>query len=408
MLHRVKLLVSAAVQRLSQSPLAVSLLDTSAADQPMVRLAGIDLLSADAAEPPEWVRLLAPGVNKARDGRAYTVVDPAKVVQLSQEWKGAIALVVDFAHQPDRAATNGRRADACAWIKELSAKGPDGSPGVWARFDWLDETRALIKARKYRYLSAAVAHDAANNVLFVPRASLTNTPALDTTTALFSTDRNKEIDVNLLQKLLAAFGLADTTTEDLALEHAGKLATLAAAVAKQLGIEVSVLSAMTAEALTTALTKPLAEKIATLSATAKVAADATPDAIVAGIRSLGVDPAAYVPMSVHQEVSNRLSTLNAQRREAVIDGGRKAGKLTPAMIESDWMKGQTADQIVAYLSTAAVVVQGGEQQRAAPTIATLSADEKAAAKSAGVTEEAFLAAKVVETEILSRRAAQLG
>lgn len=392
-MRTVKLLVSALSRRLSCSPLAVSLLDASRAEQATALLASVELLPGEAGDPPEWVRLLAPGVNKARDGRSYTVIDPVKVVQLSHEWKGAIDLVVCFEHQTDRAATNGQRADACAWIKELSAKGPDGTPGVWARFDWLDETRALIKARKYRYLSAVVAHDAAGNVLFVPRASLTNQPALDTTTALFSIDQPKENI--MLQKLLAAFGLAATTPEDKALEHATALATLAAALAKALGVELSVLSTMTAEALTTALTKPLADKIATLSATAKVAADATPDAIIAGIRALSVDPAAYVPMSVHQEVSNRLTTLNAQRREAVIEEGRKAGKLTPGMIESDWMKGQSADQIVAYLSTAAVVVANGSETRQAPagggtfTVATLSAEHKAEADKFGVSHQSY-------------------
>lgn len=406
-MENVKLLVSAIARRLSCSPPTVSLLDASRAEQATALLASVELLPGEAGDPPEWVRLLAPGVNKARDGRSYTVLDPAKVVQLSHEWKGAIDLVVDFEHQTDRAATNGQRADACAWIKELSAKGPDGTPGVWARFDWLDETRALIKARKYRYLSAAVAHDAAGNVLFVPRASLTNTPALDTTTALFSTDQPKENI--MLKELLAKLGLAATTPEDKALEHVGALATLAAALAKALGVELSVLSTMTADALTTALTKPLADKIATLSATAKVAADATPDAIIAGIRALNVDPAAYVPMSVHREVSDRLATLNTKALADVIEAGRNAGKLTPKMIESDWLKGQTLEQLTAYLSTAAVVVApGSERNPSQPSIDTLSAEDKAEAAKHGVSEEAWLAAKKEEAAVTARLASQAG
>ncbi|MDP2331815.1 MAG: phage protease [Reyranella sp.] len=401
-MENVKLLVSRIARRLACSPLTVSLLDASRAEQVTALLASVELQPGEAGDPPEWVRLLAPGVNKARDGRSYTVADPAKVVQLSHEWKGAIDLVVCFEHQTDRAATNGHRADACAWIKELAAKGPDGTPGVWARFDWLDETRALIKARKYRYLSAVVAHDAAGNVLFVPRATLTNTPALNTTTALFSADQPK--DNIMLQKLLAMLGLAATTPEDKALEHVGALATLAAALAKQMGVELSVLSAMTAEALTAALTKPLADKIATLSVTAKVAADATPEAIVAGIRALGVDPKDHISRGVYDDVAGRLATLTAELSSGKIEEAKKAGKITPAM--EAWAKTLSPEQLTAFLSTAPVIVAPGSGAQPGPgeQIATLSAEEKAEAVRSGVSEEAFLKAKQADAAAASRAA----
>ncbi len=402
MLNPVKHLLFGLSRRLSCSPLVVSLLDASRAEHATALLASVELQPGEAGDPPEWVRLLAPGVNRARDGRVYTVVDAAKVVQLSHEWKGAIDLVVCFEHQTDRSKENGQRADACAWIKELSATGPDGTPGVWARFDWLDETRELIKARKYRYLSAAVAHDAAGNVLFVPRASLTNTPALDTTTAFFSVEQPKE--KLMLQKLLAALGLAATVPEDKAIEHAGLLATLAAALAKQLGVELSVLSAMTAEQLTGALAKPLAEKIATLSATAKVAADATPDAIVAGIRALGVDPKDHVARSVYDDVAGRLATLTAELTTSKIEEAKKAGKITPAM--EAWAKSMSPEQLTAFLSSAPVIVQPGAEQERQLAVSTLSADEKAEARKMGVSEEAFLKAKTDQAADDARHAAR--
>ncbi len=197
----------------------------------------------------------------------------------------------------------------------------------------------------------------------------------------------------MLAKLLAAFGLAATTPEDKALEHAGKLATLAAALAKTLGVELSVLSTMTAEQIAGALTKPLADKIATLSATAKVTADAAPDAIIAGIRALSVDPAAFVPMTVHQDVSQRLATLNAQLVETQIAEAAKAGKLTPAMVP--WAKTLSPEQLTAYLSTAAVIVApGSDPNKPAPlNVATLTAEDKAEAAKFGVSEEAWLKAK---------------
>lgn len=375
------------------NPLTTSLLDASGAGQAQSSFA-VDLLSSgtDTIEPPEWVRFLAPGENKARDGRVYHVADVERVVQLSNQYKGTIALLIDFEHQFDRSPQNGQPAPACAWIEELSAKGPDGTPGVWARIDWLPDTAALIRSRKYRYLSAAVAHDASNVVQFVPRASLTNQPALDTASALFSV-QPKEPDVNFLQKLLAAIGLAATTTEDQALDAAKGLATLAANLAKAMGVEVSVLTAMTAEQISTTIAKPFADKIATLSATAKVGADASPDAIVAGIRGLGVDAKDYVARSVYDDVAGRLATLTAESKGKLIEQAMKDGKLTPGM--KPWAESLDHTQLASFLSTAAVIVApngGGAAPKGTQfTVATLSAEHKAEADKFGVSYETYAA-----------------
>ena len=401
MLNGVKLLVSAVTLGLlgrglprPGSPLAVSLLDATpssvAAGQATAALA-IELLAAGATEPPDWVCFLAPGPNRVRDGRGpFIVEDVDQVVRLSTEYKGSIDLLIDFEHQFDRAPTNGQPAPAAAWIKELSAKGPDGTPGVWARVDWLPDTAALIRARKYRYLSAAIGHDDRNVVRFVARASLTNHPAVDTATALFSADTNKEHHVTLLQKLLAALGIAATTTEEQAVAHVGALATLAAALAKQMGVELAVLSAMTAEQLTTALTKPLADKIATLSASAKLGADATPDAIVAALRGLGVDPTTHVARSVYDDVAGRLATLTADLTTRQIEEARKAGKLTPAM--EPWAKTLSPEQLTAFLATAAVIVAPGADP-ARPALADgshgLTVAQLAVCKNMGLDPKAY-------------------
>lgn len=379
------------------SPLTVALLDASRVEQAFPAMGVVDLLaaSADAPTPPEWVRFLVPGENRSRDGRVYFVADVERVVQLSTTYKGSIELLIDFEHQFDRAPENGKPVPAAAWITELSAKGPDGTPGVWAKVDWLPETAELIRSRKYRYLSAAVAHDASNVVQFVPRASLTNQPALDTASALFSVQPTKENDVNFFQKVLAALGLAATTTEDDAVKHATALATLCAALAKQLGVEISVLSTMTGEQIATMLSKPLADKIATLSATAKVAADASPDAITAGIRGLGVDPAQYIARSAYDDVANRLATLTAESKGKLIEQAMKDGKLTPAM--KSWADSLDHAQLTSFLSTAAVIVApnggggGGAPKGATFTVATLTVEHKAEADKFGVSYETYAA-----------------
>lgn len=193
--------------------------------------------SGAAAAPPDWVRLLAPGVNKARDGRSYTVADVDQVVARSLEYKGSIDLLLDFEHQFDRAPTNGKPAPAAGWITDLAAKGPDGTAGIWAKVRWVPETVSLIRDQKYRYLSAAIATNAANEVLFVARASLTNHPALDTATALFSSDVNAVVPLSVhnqaLDQIAALAALRKSDLLDVA-SKAGRLPPALRAVAEKL------------------------------------------------------------------------------------------------------------------------------------------------------------------------------
>ena len=405
--------------------LFVALLDTelrASAFEPIDLLAAVPM--GQEITPPEWVRFLAPGVNRARDGRVFNVADPAEVVRLSTEYKGAIDLLVDFEHQFDRSRDNGQPAPAAAWIKQLAATGPDGTPGIWAQIDWLPGTVELIRKRQYRYLSAAVAHDDKNNVVLVPRASLTNQPAMDTASALFSTRREERHEPTpthnpentmdkLLKALLAALGLPADMAEDKASPVLLSVATLMASIAKAANLEVSALSAMTADQVKLAFTKPLDDKIATLAVTAKVAGDATPEQIVAGIQSLGVDPTKYIARSVYDETAAQLATLTAANRATLIDKGKRQGKLSPKMIE-DFVPQLSIEQLNSFLATAPVIVTPGGpgNQPVKPgeiptTVAQLSAEDKAAARAAGVTDEIWLAARTQEHAEQARRTAQL-
>lgn len=403
MMDRVKKIATTLPGRPACSPLTVSLLDASGAGQ--ASPLSIELLSSGANDPPEWVRFLAEGANKGRSGRAYTVLSAHDVTKASTAWKGAIDLIVCFEHQFDRARHNGQRAEAAAWIKEFAATGPDGSPGLWARVEWLPETAQLIRDRKYRYLSAVIEHDAQGNVLRVLRATLTNLPEMDTATALFSANPRKEIDVNpTLLALLSALGITGVTTDEDAGKKLTPLMALLTALGKTLNVDVAALSAMTAEQISTSLQKPLADKIATLSATAKVGADAAPDAIVAGIRALGADPAQYVARTVYDDVAGRLATLTAETKGRTIDEAIKAGKLTPAM--KPWAESLEMAQLTAFLSSAPVLVNGQQQHQQQHQVATLTAEEKAEATRHGLTEEEFLKAKQAQAEHDARAAAR--
>lgn len=200
----------------------------NAADAPGTAQVVAELPAADgaSASPPEWVRLLAAGVNKARDGRSFTVGDVDQVVARSLQYKGSIDLLLDFEHQFDRAPNNGKPAPAAGWITDLAAEGPDGTPGIWAKVRWVPETVALIREQKYRYLSAVVATNKDSEVVYVARASLTNHPALDTATALFSADVTAVVPLNVHQAALDQLAASNERHKAILLDEASRAGKL--------------------------------------------------------------------------------------------------------------------------------------------------------------------------------------
>ena len=85
--------------------------------------------------------------------------------------------VVDYEHQSIRARENGQPAPAAGWIQAL-AYFP--GQGLFAKVEWTERARELIKSGEYRYISPLFNFD--ENTGAVRRlvsAALTNTPALD-------------------------------------------------------------------------------------------------------------------------------------------------------------------------------------------------------------------------------------
>ena len=118
--------------------------------------------------------------------------------------------------------------------------------------------------------------------------------------------------------------------------------------------------------------------------------DATPDAIVAALRGLGVDPTTHVARSVYDDVAGRLATLTADLTTRQIEEARKAGKLTPAM--EPWAKTLSPEQLTAFLATAAVIVAPGADP-ARPALADgshgLTVAQLAVCKNMGLDPKAY-------------------
>lgn len=85
--------------------------------------------------------------------------------------------MVDYEHQSIRTRENGQPAPAAGWIQSL-AYFP--GRGLFAKVEWTERARQLIKAGEYRYISPLFEFDKTSGaVLKFINAALTNTPALD-------------------------------------------------------------------------------------------------------------------------------------------------------------------------------------------------------------------------------------
>ena len=169
------------------------------------------------------IQLFPAGTFAARDGRPgnlrgvnatswrLTAQDAEAVIAHWQ--RTATPLVVDYEHQTQLAAQNGRPAPAAGWITSLEW---EEGRGLFAGVDWTDKARAHIRAGEYRYISPVFAFDRQNGaVLRLICAALTNHPALDGMDAASATFTPYEEPP--MKQILAALGLPETADEAAAL-----------------------------------------------------------------------------------------------------------------------------------------------------------------------------------------------
>lgn len=151
-------------------------------------------------------------------------------------------MVIDYEHQ----TLSGGEAPAAGWIKKLVDKGKDG---VWAAVEWTQKAAAYIAAKEYRYVSPVFLKRLSDNrVVSLFNVALTNEPAIDGMVPLINKldsltrlrlspspagagegqkrsvvrDPNETTEVSM-KKILAFLGLAETATEDQALDEVKKL-----------------------------------------------------------------------------------------------------------------------------------------------------------------------------------------
>lgn len=161
----------------------------------------------------QLVHLVPSGTFKGRDGRGpFTLSDANAVIQASREFAGTRQIPIDYEHQIDFAAKNGKPAPAAGWIKGLQAR----ADGIWGQVKWTAKASTMITAGEYRYISPVLLI-ANGEIKCLPRAALTNSPNLDELKALFSTDTQTTTEEDMMKEFLAKLakilGLEDGSDE---------------------------------------------------------------------------------------------------------------------------------------------------------------------------------------------------
>lgn len=334
------------------------------------------------ADLPEWIELLPAGAFSGRDGRGPWHCTPAGVITRTREYLGGVDLPVDYDHQLEHAAANGRPAPAAGWISELEAR----EDGVWGRVEWTDRAREHLAAREYRYLSPVFYHEPDGEVLLLESAALTNVPNLTVLKALARTDGpyllQGEPDMNILKTLASVLGISEAEATEAAVE----------AAVRSLAAENTGMKAALSE-LGKALQSEDATSVSMLKAAQALAS-----------RAESPDPAKFVPIDTFNAVHEELGRMKAAQSAALVEQGKAEGKITPGM--EAWAKSYAAsdpESFRAFLSSAPDMRPGARKSSQAAAFgpgkdASVPSSAKELCRAMGVSEESYLNTRKAKEE----------
>jgi phage I-like protein len=302
-------------------------------------------------EIPKRIQLLPPGPKiKGRDGREWIMKDSEAVAAAPNAYLPNHS--IDENHAVDHKAPKGESSPAFGWFSNVAA---EANGSVWADVEWTKKGAEAVANLEYRYLSPVILHNEKGEVTSILRAALSNSPNLDIKSLNSQTPETAPpagpAKEHSMQKILAALGLPADATED------GAVAAIA-------GLKTSLNSAKTQT----------------------------------------VDLAAYAPRTDLAAMEARavkaeteLTALNAAKFKAevegVIDQAVKDRKIAPASKEQYLSLCATADQLEglkkAFALSPAIIGEGAQAPGGTPpgSQTALNAEERAAAKAAGYTDE---------------------
>jgi phage I-like protein len=322
------------------------------------------VLSAQLIElsgnPPTEIKLLPAGKFRAKDGRpkgldAWTMDDTGATLILNSATNQKDRFLIDYDHQTLHAKTNGAPAPAAGWFSSLEWR---KGLGLFATdVQWTEKAKQAIQAKEYRYISPVIHADTeTGHVMSILMAAICNYPALD----------------GLNDLAAAHFNLFQTSENPMNKEHLTALGLAEGAD------DSAILSAINA-------LKERAAQVETL--TAQVAELGTPD------------PAKFVPVEALTAMQTELAALSATVKQdninKLIEPALADGRLLPAL--KQWAENYgKADYegLAAFLTLAQPISALTRTQTGGippvPGLNALTAEERFAAKSLGLTDEEMI------------------
>lgn len=295
-----------------------------------------------AVSAPECIQILPMGLITPNDGRGpWRLEDPRAVIAETRKRLGGLEMMLDYNHQSEHAARNGRPAPAAGWITELEAR-PDG---IFGKVAWTRKGAEAVAAREFRYISPVFNHDAAGRVRRIISCALTNTPALDMAALCEFNDKTEKGEGMDAKIIAQALGLPESASE--------------------------------------------AEIVAACAAARKAQCEAGREP----------DPAKYVPIEAHNKIINEMAQLKKEqcqaKAQALVAEAKAKGKLAPAMdkwalayAESD------TEGFRAWLEATPAYNLDGETVQGKPPAdgkkAELSGEQKAICQAMGLDEAKYL------------------
>ncbi len=170
---------------------------------------------------PESIELLQSGERiVGRDGREWVNDDPQAVIE-SLNARG-VDLVIDFEHATELKSPNGDQAPAAGWVNGFERR-ENGS--LWGKVSWTPRGSAAVANREYRYLSPVLLYESTSRrIRSLSSIGLVNKPNLFNA-ALNRQQQPEQKETDMFKKMLLKLGLAETATEEQALNALSILQT---------------------------------------------------------------------------------------------------------------------------------------------------------------------------------------
>lgn len=163
---------------------------------------------------PDWIMLIPAGrLVVGRDGRQFTVYDPAAIIAATARH---LPLPVDYMHDFENRKP-GDVTPAAGWIEAMEVR--DGA--IWGNVKWTTKATASIADLEYRFISPAFLHtdDRDARIISLTSAGLVHRPNF-VMPAL-----NNQQDPVMDKDLLKALGLAETADTAAAIAAVNALQT---------------------------------------------------------------------------------------------------------------------------------------------------------------------------------------